>query len=56
MFPELTVEAVDPATVAQGFDDLNPDEQDAVEAFLNAANLNSAHVPLSCGSEEVPSG
>lgn len=38
VFPELTVEPLDPATVAQGFDDLTPDEQGAADAFLTAAD------------------
>jgi molecular chaperone HtpG len=38
VFPELTVEPLDPATVAQGFDDLAPGEQGAADAFLSAAD------------------
>ncbi|HEY1191174.1 MAG TPA: HSP90 family protein [Gemmata sp.] len=38
VFPELTVEPLDPAAVAQAFDDLEPDEQAAVNPFLTAAD------------------
>lgn len=38
VFPDLTVEAVDPAAVARGFDDLSPEEQDAAAGFLTAAD------------------
>jgi molecular chaperone HtpG len=38
VFPELTIEPLDPASVAQGFDDLTPDEQEAADAFLSAAD------------------
>jgi molecular chaperone HtpG len=49
VFPELTVEPLDPASVAQGLDDLSPDEQDAADAFLSAAD--EALRPFRCRAE-----
>src|SRR5205823_4602270 len=38
VFPELTIELFDPAAVAQGFDDLSPEEHNEADAFLAAAD------------------
>jgi molecular chaperone HtpG len=38
VFPELTAEAIDVTTVAQAFDDLSLDEQDAANDLLRAAD------------------
>lgn len=38
VFAELTVETLDPASLAQGFDDLTEEEQEAADAFLEAAD------------------
>ena len=38
VFPELTVEPLDPGAVAQGFDELTPEEQEAADDFLSAAD------------------
>ncbi len=38
VFPDLTVEPLDPSAIAQGFDDLSDDEQAAADAFLAAAD------------------
>jgi molecular chaperone HtpG len=37
VYPELTVEPIDPAMVAEGFDDLSAEEQEEADAFLSAA-------------------
>jgi molecular chaperone HtpG len=38
VFPELTVEQLDPASVAQGFNDLSEDEEREADGFLAAAD------------------
>jgi molecular chaperone HtpG len=49
VFPELTAEAVDPAGVAQAFDDLSLDEQDDAHDFLRAAD--AVLRPFRCSAE-----
>jgi molecular chaperone HtpG len=38
LFPELTVEALDPTTIAQELEDLSDDEREMADAFLTAAD------------------
>ena len=49
VFPDLAVEVLDPAAVADGFDDLPPDEQESADAFLAAADR--ALRPFRCRAE-----
>ena len=38
VFPELTVEPLDPGAVAPGFDELTPEEQEAADDFLRSSS------------------
>lgn len=49
LFPEVTVEPVDPASLAQNFEELSLAEQEQVHAFLRAADV--ALRPFHCASD-----
>jgi molecular chaperone HtpG len=49
VFPDLKVESIDPATLTEGFEDLDLDEQDQAYALIRAADL--ALQPFRCGGE-----
>jgi molecular chaperone HtpG len=49
VFPDLKVEAIDPATLTEAFEDLDLDEQERAYALVRAADL--ALQPFRCGGE-----
>jgi molecular chaperone HtpG len=49
IFPETTVEVVDPSSVAQSFDDLDLEEEELAYPLIRAADL--ALQPFRCGAE-----
>src|SRR5262249_53526739 len=49
IFPDVAVEVIDPNSLAQTFDDLQMNEQDAVHAFLSAAD--AALKPFRCAAD-----
>jgi molecular chaperone HtpG len=49
VFPDVKVEAIDPSTLTEGFEDLDLDEQDRAYALVRAADI--ALQPYRCGGE-----